>query len=155
MQRHQDHRVVCYRHCDHQLSRSYFNICWLHYRVHGSLLCQATGKWHLTPFTGGKGYLLVRLIDGFQSRDKTAMLMHKTMANLTRVLHNNTVKFPKDFSLFCSVHQHGGDDVRWKPPIGKYRWLGSKFHKLIDQKWNRIFQRVTEVKGIIFGFRRN
>ena len=66
----------------------------------------------LDPLHEGKGYPLVRLIDGFQSRDKTAMLVHKTMANLTRVLHNNTVKFPKDFSLFCSVHQHGGDDVR-------------------------------------------
>ena len=40
------------------------------------------------------------------------MLVHKTMANLAHVLHNDGAKFPKDFSLFCSVHQHGGDDVR-------------------------------------------
>ena len=51
-------------------------------------------------------------IGGFQARDKTAMLVHKTMANLAHVLHNHGVKFPKDFFLFCSVHQHGSDDVR-------------------------------------------
>lgn len=28
------------------------------------------------------------------------------------VLHNNRVKFPKDSFLFCSVHEHGGDDRR-------------------------------------------
>ena len=44
--------------------------------------------------------------------NQTAMLMHKTMANLAHVLHNNRAKFPKYFFLFCSVHQHGGDDVR-------------------------------------------
>ena len=43
---------------------------------------------------------LDKTIDGFQSRDKTAILMHKTMANLTHVLHNNRGKFPKDFFLF-------------------------------------------------------
>ena len=55
---------------------------------------------------------LDKTIDGFQSRDKTAMLMHKTMANLAHVLHNNRDKFPKDFFLFCSVCQYGGDDVK-------------------------------------------
>ena len=59
-------------------------------------------------------------IDGFQSCEKMAMLVHKTMANLAHVLHNNRVKFPKLFVLFCSVHQHGGNDVRWKPPILLY-----------------------------------
>ena len=44
--------------------------------------------------------------------EETAMLVHKIMANLAHVLHNNSVKFPKDFFLFCSLHQHGGDDVR-------------------------------------------
>ena len=34
-------------------------------------------------------------IDGFQSRDKTAMLVHKTIANY--VLYNNRMKFPKYF----------------------------------------------------------
>ena len=37
-------------------------------------------------------------VDGFQSRDKTAMLVHKTIANY--VLHNNRMKFPKYF-FFC------------------------------------------------------
>ena len=40
------------------------------------------------------------------------MLVHKRMANLAHVLHNDVVKLPKDFFLFCSVHQHGGDDLR-------------------------------------------
>ena len=31
---------------------------------------------------------------------------------MAHVLHNDTVKFPKDFVLFCCVHQNGGDDVR-------------------------------------------
>ena len=30
---------------------------------------------------------------------------------MANVLHNNRVKFPKDFVLFCSVHQYGGDDT--------------------------------------------
>ena len=59
-------------------------------------------------------------IDGFQSREKMVMLVHKTMTNLAHVLHNNRVKFPKLFFLFCSVHQHGGNDVRWKPHILLY-----------------------------------
>ena len=50
----------------------------------------------------------VRVIDGFQSRDETAMLVHKTIANHgSSVLHYNTVtvKFLKDFFLYCYVHQ--------------------------------------------------
>ena len=35
--------------------------------------------------------------------------------NLAHVWHNNWIKFPEDFLLSCSVHHHGGDDVRWKP----------------------------------------
>ena len=31
---------------------------------------------------------------------------------MAHVLHNDTVKFPKEFVLFCCVPQHGGDDVR-------------------------------------------
>ena len=27
------------------------------------------------------------------------------------------VKFLKDFILFCFLYQHGGKDIRWKPPI--------------------------------------
>ena len=42
--------------------------------------------------------------------------MHKAMANLAHVLHNNRVKFPKDF------YQHGGDDVTRNPPIGEL-WI--------------------------------
>ena len=49
---------------------------------------------------------------GFQSRDETAMLVHKTIANIAHVLHKNRVKFPKAFFLYCSVHQHGCCDVR-------------------------------------------
>ena len=45
------------------------------------------------------------VIDGFQSRDKAAMLVHKAVANLAPVLQNNRVKYPRDFFLFCSVHQ--------------------------------------------------
>ena len=39
-------------------------------------------------------------IDGFQSREKMAMLVHKAMANLAHVLHNNRVKFPKKIFSF-------------------------------------------------------
>ena len=70
-------------------------------------------------------------IDGFQSRDKMAMLVHKTMANLAHVLHNNRVKFPKLFFLFCSVLQHGGNDVRWKPLILLYSAAGYKVPTII------------------------
>ena len=56
--------------------------------------------------------LLDKTIDGLQSRDKRAMLVHKTLTNLAHILHNNRFKFPKDFFLLCSVHEYGGDDVR-------------------------------------------
>ena len=49
-------------------------------------------------------YPLCNSIDGFQSRDKAAMLVHKAVANLVPVLQNNRVKFPRDFFslLFCA-----------------------------------------------------
>lgn len=53
-----------------------------------------------------------------KSRDKTTILAHKTIANL----HNNRVKFPQAWFLFCSVHQQGSDHVRWKPTIIVYEW---------------------------------
>ena len=46
----------------------------------------------------------LQTINGFQSRDERAMLLHKTIANLVHVLHNNTIKFLKDFLLVYSVH---------------------------------------------------
>ena len=44
---------------------------------------------------------MVSAIDGFQSHDKTAMSMHERIARqmLIRLF------------LFCSVHQHGGDNT--------------------------------------------
>ena len=36
-------------------------------------------------------------IDGFESRDETAMLVQKTIVNTAYVLHYNRVKFPNDF----------------------------------------------------------
>ena len=36
-------------------------------------------------------------MDGFQSRDETAVLVHKTIANYGSCLHYNGVKFQKDF----------------------------------------------------------
>mgnify|MGYP006964558113 CR=1 FL=1 len=45
------------------------------------------------------------------------MLVHKQQQIKAHVLHNNKVKCPKDFFLFCSVHQFDGDDVRWTLPI--------------------------------------
>ena len=58
----------------------------------------------------------------FLVRAKTRLLREKPLRTeknkfMGHVLHNNRVKFPKDFFLFCSVHQHGGDDVKWIPPI--------------------------------------
>ena len=41
----------------------------------------------------------------------------KQWQNVARVLHNNRIKFPKDFFRYCSVHQHGRRDVTWKPRI--------------------------------------
>ena len=36
---------------------------------------------------------------------------------MAHVLQNNGVKFPQNFFLFCSVHEHGGDDVKCNAPI--------------------------------------
>ena len=43
--------------------------------------------------------ICILLIDGFQSRDETAMVVDKTIISqiMARILHNNRVKFPKDF----------------------------------------------------------
>ena len=35
----------------------------------------------------------------------------KQWQNVAQVLHNNRIKFPKDFFRYCSVHQHGRRDV--------------------------------------------
>ena len=42
---------------------------------------------------------MVLYIDSFQSQDKTAMLVNKTIVKLPHALHNNSVQFPKDFFL--------------------------------------------------------
>ena len=31
----------------------------------------------------------------------------KQWQNVAQVLHNNRIKFPKDYFRYCSVHQHG------------------------------------------------
>ena len=36
----------------------------------------------------------------------------KQRQNVAQVLHNNRIKFPKDFFHYCSVHQHGRRDER-------------------------------------------
>ena len=41
----------------------------------------------------------------------------KQRQNVVQVLHNNRIKFSKDFFRYCSVHQHGRRDVTWKPRI--------------------------------------
>ena len=46
----------------------------------------------------------INSIDGFQLRDKSAMLVHKTIANYGSCF---AVKFPN-----TNMHQHGSDDVR-------------------------------------------
>ena len=37
----------------------------------------------------------------------------KQWQNAAQVLHNNRIKFPKDFFRYCSVHQLGRCDVTW------------------------------------------
>ena len=41
----------------------------------------------------------------------------KQWQNVAQVLHNNRIKFPRDFFHYCSLHQHGCRDVTWKPRI--------------------------------------
>ena len=41
----------------------------------------------------------------------------KQWQNVAQVLHNNRIKFPKDYFRYCSVHQHGRRDVRCKSRI--------------------------------------
>ena len=46
----------------------------------------------------------------------------KQWQNIAQVLHNNRIKFPKDFFRYCSlssVHQHGRCDVTRKPRISQ------------------------------------
>ena len=42
----------------------------------------------------------------------------KQWQNVAQVLHNNRIKFLKDFFRYCSVHQHGRRDVTGKPRTG-------------------------------------
>ena len=69
-------------------------------------------------------------IDGFQSRDKTAMLVHKTIANY--VLHNNRMKFPKYFFSvwLCAPtwRQWGQVKTTHLPLIQKIKKTGSSFY---------------------------
>ena len=46
------------------------------------------------------------------------------------------VKFPKDYFVFCCVHQHVGDDVRWNPPIrdcNTFVYCTASFTKVVVQ----------------------
>ena len=80
---------------------------------------------------------------------------------MAHVLHNNRVKFPKDYFLFCSVHQHGGDDVSWKPPIGKvsvfeHRFFYSNVPTVGPQEKKTFVSKANEVLvGISIGSLRN
>ena len=38
----------------------------------------------------------------------------KERQNVTQVLHNNRITFPKEWLCYCSVHQHGSGNVTWK-----------------------------------------
>ena len=51
------------------------------------------------------------------SRDKVDMLVSKQAQNVAQVVHNNILKFRKEFLCYCYVHQHGRRDVRCKPRI--------------------------------------
>ena len=65
---------------------------------------------------------------------------------MVHVLHNNRDKFPRLF-LFCSAHQHGGDDVRWKPPIQHYwnSWQVFKVHQALAATQGQQVLRVVVV----------
>lgn len=78
---------------------------------------------------------MVLYIDSFQSQDKTAMLVNKTIVKLPHALHNNSVQFPKDFFLLWSVHQLAGDDVSWKPPNGYFYVFPFSQPKYFEKWW--------------------
>ena len=60
---------------------------------------------------------LFQTILALHPRDETAILVYKQQKMAPNVLHNNSVKFPKDILLHCSVHQHGRFDIRCKASI--------------------------------------
>lgn len=80
------------------------NLFWI--IKNGRFLPRSPATKHLLHFPLHSVSLYSLLMDGFKSCDNTAMLLHKTIANLAHVLYNNRVKFPKDLFLFISVHQH-------------------------------------------------
>ena len=82
--------------------------------------------------------MLINVIAGFQSHDMTAMLVHKIANCGLYFACNNRVKFPKVVFLFCSVHQHGVDDVRWKP--SKKYTVCAKLYKLCFDRVTAIYQ---------------
>ena len=55
---------------------------------------------------------------------------------MVHVLHYNSVKFPKDVFLYCSVHQHGCCDVKWKPSIA---YVSVFFSPGDEPKWRQFF----------------
>ena len=64
-------------------------------------------------------------------RDETAMLLYKQWQNVAQVLHNNRIKFLKDFFRYCSVHRHGRRDVKCKSKIVGCTCVFSSFPPII------------------------
>ena len=54
----------------------------------------------------------IEFTNGFQPSDKTAMLVHKTIANYCSCLAGKSQIPKRLFSLSVHQLQHGGDDVR-------------------------------------------
>ena len=46
-------------------------------------------------------------------------LCTKLWQNVAEVLHNNRIKFPKDFFRCCPVHEHGHCDITRKRRVGR------------------------------------
>ena len=60
----------------------------------------------------------------------------KQWQNVAQVLHNNRIKFPKDFFHYCSAHQHGRCDITWKPRIAPV--LRSVFSRVRNTNWVQV-----------------
>ena len=70
----------------------------------------------------------------------------KQWQNVAQFLHNNRIKFPKDFFRYCSVHQHGRRDITWKPRIHfipKWRPINYANKRVIYRPpfWNKVYMR--------------
>ena len=91
--------------------------------------------------------VLIHLLLVFTHAMRRPCLCTKLWQNVAQILHNNRIKFPKDFFRCCPVHEHGHCDITWKRRMGR-SWVIYLLY--IVQKETKLMLAVTTLRFVHF-----